>query len=166
MQGIWRVFSDSKILDHSCDIEKMAVWLLPELFDGLVVTTNLDQLLEYVYEKQGHSFSKVYLPGEGPTKENYIMREPDAHYLYKFHGPIEKSNHLDYSKIVITEEQYERNYSPDSDVVRFLKKVYKQKSLLFLGCSLEYGKTLDIFRDSMESGMINYAIVPCCCSSF
>lgn len=143
------------------DIRKMAVWLLPMLFTGITITTNLDRMLEFVYNEQGNKFIRTLLPGERPYVRNEVLSDPNSHDLLKLHGSIEEDGRVDYSKIVFTESAYNRNYTPGSELFVMLQKVYEKKTLLFLGCSLEKDRTLDILRNTIDFGESNFAIVNC-----
>ena len=159
------LFDPAELPKNRAQIEKMAVWLLPALFKGLAVTTNLDRMLEYVYDQQGRTFTNEFLPGERAFLQKKNLRDPGAHYLYKFHGTVEADGSLDYGMTVFTQRQYTEHYDPHTEagakLLGTLKAVYQQKPLLFLGCSLEQDRTLEVLREILEPGMENYAIVAC-----
>ena len=156
-----KLFSPEKLSTRIQEIREMPVWLLPMLFKGNAITTNLDRMLEYVYENQGLPFNTICLPGERAWLFNAAIKAPDAHNLYKLHGSVEADGRLSYDKVVFTETQYDKNYTPDSDLVKVLSSTLEKKTLLFLGCSLEQDRTLDIINQVKEPGTEHYAILPC-----
>ncbi len=137
------------------ELEKEAVYLLPLLFKVLVITTNFEQVLEKVYNKQQTSFSAIGHPGD---KEKLIkaLRSKDKTTLYKFHGDISEPGHL-----ILTKEKYEENYTTNSDLVKELAKCFEHKIMLFLGCSLNKDRTMSVLKQTLEDGVVNYAIVDC-----
>lgn len=160
-QDFAEIYSPLELKKNISTIRQMAVWLLPLLFEGIAVTTNLDRMLEFVYNEYANQFSHVLLPGERSWLRNKSLQTPDAHYLYKFHGTIEADGNADYSSIVFTESSYDKHYAPNSDLINTLKDIYKKKVLLFLGCSLEKDRTLDVLSETIEPGRTNYAIINC-----
>ena len=156
-----KLFSPEKLSPNLQKIRGMPVWLLPMLFKGNVFTTNLDRMLEYVYENQGLPFNTICLPGERAWLFNAALKAPDAHNLYKLHGSVEADGRLSYDKVIFTKRQYDENYKPDSDLVKALSATLRKKTLLFLGCSLEQDRTLDIINQVKEPGTEHYAILPC-----
>ena len=156
-----KLFSPDKLSTRIQKIREMPVWLLPMLFKGNAITTNLDRMMEYVYESQGLPFNTICLPGERAWLFNAATKAPDAHNLYKLHGSVETDGRLSYDKVVFTETQYDENYKPDSDLVKVLSDTLGKKTLLFLGCSMEQDRTLDIINQVKEPGTEHYAILPC-----
>ena len=155
------IFRNDLIKDNLSKLQKMAVWLLPYLFEGLVVTTNLDRVIEEVYEAHQRPFDGELLPGERLGIQTATLRTPYMHYIFKFHGTIEKDGRLDYSKTVFTRSQYDNNYSDGSDLVKLLKDIYNKKPLLFMGCSLMKDRVLDVLETIKVTELVNYAIIPC-----
>lgn len=75
--------------------------------------------------------------------------------LYKIHGDITEPT----TSIVLTKEQYEKAYSND-ELRKMLTQVYTSKELLFLGCSLEKDRPLELLQQVSEAGTGHYAIIP------
>lgn len=151
-------FSGERLKGREEQLENEAVWLLPELFRGLVITTNFDPVLETVYQKQGHAFKALLGPGENELLTT-ALRENNDEVLFKVHGTV-KGSLLDYGKIVLTKRQYEKHYSKDSALVQDLKECFRTKLLFFLGCSLEGDRTMDLLREILRPGIDNYTIIP------
>ena len=143
----------------SSQISKQSVWLLPFLFpDSPVVTTNFDRVLELVYEKQNKQFDTIILPGRQELHNQLI--QGNRHGLFKIHGDIGNSM-IEYSSIIFTERQYNENYQIGSQLVESLQRWFLGKMLLFLGCSLNIDRTMELLQRiiKLNSGVTHYAII-------
>lgn len=152
---IKNVYSTSKIQSSSQIIETSAVWLLPTLFQGLIMTTNYDQLLEYVYSRQFPQWTiPVCHPGHREALNESIRM--NTCLIYKIHGSITEPSNL-----VMTEESYLEAYKDGSAVREDLTFCYRARPLLFLGCSLNEDWTLKLWDSIDDAGLYNYAILEC-----
>ena len=150
-------FDAAKIFEFSIEkkLYKQAVYLLPKLFRSLVITTNFEMVIEHVYGKNGLPFcNNIGHPGH--TEMLYRALRENRQTLYKFHGDISEIG-----KLVLTKESYDSNYSPESSLVEELRRCFEQKMLLFLGCSLENDRTLELLNRIIGNGITNYAILSC-----
>ena len=120
-----------------------AILQTPALTRGPVVTTNLDCVLEQVFERAGHPFASV---GLGPHADVVFgALHQDRPFLIKIHGGLD-----DPLTRVLTLEDYHRAYgSRDAHHVRselplprVLEQIFTTRTLLFLGCSLNLDRTL------------------------
>ena len=152
-------FSEKKLAEKEIQLSEEAVWVLPELFQELVITTNFDQVLEYVYKKRSHEFKEVFGPGKNELLLT-ALREKNEGALFKLHGTI-KDGFVDYSNIVLTESQYRRHYSDDAALTGSMKECFNDKLLLFLGCSLKQDLTMELLRKTLRPGIKNYTIINC-----
>lgn len=118
-----------------------AVWLLTELFNDTVLTTNYDRLLEQALGA-GHEDRLQII--------NALMRseQPDAKRttIVKLHGDITKPG-----KCILSKNQYDDAYGADAldlslPIPKLLSHYYQNASLLFLGCSLNNDRTVQVFR--------------------
>ena len=153
------LFSAEKLEKKRNQLPREAISLLPYLFPNLVLTTNFDQALETVYQESGHPFAGVLHPGQ-PELLVQFLRANGNQGLLKLHGTIIGSN-IDYSKIVFTLRQYDHHYSPGSELGAALADCYRQKMMLFLGCSLEKDRTMEVLRKVWKKGQTHYAILNC-----
>ena len=138
----WRLFSER--VEHDLRITDPnaidgPVCLLPGLFSSLVVTTNLDNVLETVYRicdlPFGHTLS-------GTSLARYrSLKDPKERFLLKLHG-----DHENQQGRVLLSSEYDEAYSSDSPTREELVLIYRQYSLLFLGCSLGPDRTVDLVR--------------------
>ena len=118
------------------------IMLLPKISRGCMITTNFDCVIETVIGKgnldgymhgvqQGNKFVPKLIKGD--------------RCILKLHGDAE-----DHATYVFTGEQYKDAYGAPFDFSKPLPKALRQifisHSLLFLGCSLEQDKTLELFK--------------------
>ncbi len=145
--------------------------LLPRLFNGMVVTTNYDKVLEIVYGQQSAGFSHTMTPSTHIAPMAVVepgIRE-NNHILFKLHGDVDDS-----SSRVLTEEEYERIYGAlkekrdKTEKVKFKKGSYLEmlaymlihSSFLFLGCSLLSDRPLELLQlQTGESLLSNFAFL-------
>jgi len=158
-----RTFSRDKLEAARDKLDVQAVPLLPHLFRGLVLTTNFDEVLESVYGSENLS---VWGPGD--QKALYeLERESDRRVcgLFKLHGGLREGK-MDYDRLVFLERQYDRWYTKGTDLVKTLKKEFDNRILLFLGCSLDKDRTMDVLEEILrpegpKEAIFNYAIIDC-----
>ncbi len=136
---------------------------LPSLARGCIITTNFDDILETHFHGLGRGFTNVMT---GTQENDFVKKllagEPG---LLKLHGNFESE-----ATHVFTASQYEAAYGPRGAVdfarplPRVLRQIYISHSLLFLGCSLGPDRTLDLFKQVLDSGHYivpwHYAILP------
>ena len=121
-------------IDDPRDIDG-PIGLLPDLFSNLVITTNLDDVLENLYELCNSSFGHVV---SGARIGDYRqIRGPTENILLKLHGDCRKQE----GRVLLSTE-YESTYAPGNVVHDELILIYQQYSLLFLGCSLGPDRTV------------------------
>ncbi len=157
-----------KLLDYdkiqSCDTEKLyasAVYVLPLLFhDGIVMTTNFDRVLEEVYDRHHKKFGKIISPYEPDLLTQ--MRQCTPHCLFKLHGDIGPEIR-DIERMVFTREQYDKAYADNGPLMKELPHWFQNRRLLFLGCSLEKDRTMEVLQQvsKCNAGLDHYAILAC-----
>jgi len=144
------------------DIMKSAIQLLPEIADGCVITTNYDKVIEKVYDHSKKSFEGFMY---GTQQKNRFVTDllRGDRCLLKLHGNVgEPENYI------LTLSQYNEAYGSEPDFSKALPKTLRQifisHSLLFLGCSMEQDRTLDLFKAIKEEEQFeipeHYAILP------
>ena len=117
------------------------VRLLPYLFPRLVLTTNLDNVLEHVYKACANAFSYV-LSGSNVTRYRQL-RNPQERFLLKLHGDCQSPDDR-----VLLFNEYEAAYGPISSLRDELTLLYRHHSMLFLGCSLGADRTVQLIREA------------------
>ncbi|CAK2831389.1 SIR2-like domain-containing protein [Vibrio crassostreae] len=126
--------------------------LLPNLTKGCVVTTNFDRLIEKRFET--HTGKVLDGCMYGKQEENSFVSQllKGENCLMKLHGDSEKPQ-----SYVFTESQYKEAYGDcaidfKKQLPRSLRQIYISYSLLFIGCSLEQDRTLELFKSVKEEG--------------
>lgn len=156
-----------KLLEECPDaaMRSSAAWMLPYLFpEAPAVTTNFDQVLETVYECSQQRFTDILGPQQ--LCQRTQARQQRHHSLLKLHGSIGKT--IDRNAIVFTEEQYNQAYQPESRLVAELTELFQNDTLLFLGCSLQMDRTLEVLKNLQPDGsyLTHFAILGCAPDKF
>lgn len=148
-------FGKEKLYDPAFEpvIRAQAVYLLPELFKGLVLTTNFDAAIERAYELHDAGFRNIGHPGNLALLKDALLSGEAT--LYKFHGDISEPEGL-----VLTKERYDSCYRRTGALVKGLRACFSRKSMLFLGCSLTRDRTMDVLREVLK-GCCHYAVLDC-----
>lgn len=133
-----RIEHDLRIDDP--DVIDGAVRLLPAIFPDLVITTNLDDLLERHYDRCGAGFEHVLSGGELARYRQ--LKTPKKRFLLKLHGDCRRSD----TRILLKPE-YDVAYAPGSVTREELTLLYRTNHLLFMGCSLGADRTVELVAD-------------------
>lgn len=115
--------------------------LITELFTDTVITTNYDRLIEQAFDTGANNAFQV-------INGMNALAEPatDRVSIIKLHGDIKSPRHC-----ILSKNQYDQAYGNGGiDMTRPIPKLleyyYKNSSLLFLGCSLNNDRTVQVFR--------------------
>lgn len=128
------------------------VTLLPLLANGCIVTTNFDTVIEDLFKEKGPSLDG-YMYGT-QAGNNFVQRLlRGERCILKLHGDAGQAN-----THVFTQAQYQAAYGGaggepfafQNQLPRALRQIFISHSLLFLGCSLEQDKTLDLFKSVVD----------------
>lgn len=113
-----------------------------------IFTTNYDNIAKHVF-KDHYVVDEVF-----DLKRNTITDlfessiRKNKKCIFKLHGSINIEN-----SIVIDENDYDRIYN-NPKFIDIFKDCYKQDSLLFVGCSLEDDRTMEILRKIKEDKQV------------
>jgi len=126
--------------------------LLPKLCSGAMITTNFDTLIEGWFKtnvagefdgilcglQENHNFITKLLKGD--------------RCLLKLHGDASQAD-----SYIFTRNQYEQGYGLNSidyrkQLPKALRQIYISHSLVFLGCSLQQDKTIELFEQVRSEG--------------
>jgi hypothetical protein len=112
---------------------------LTELFIDTVITTNYDRLIEQAYDT-GEDKAFQIINGLNALEEP----EADKTTIIKLHGDIQ-----DPARCILSKNQYDQNYGyPNLDLTLPIPKLisyyYRNSNLLFLGCSLNNDRTMQV----------------------
>jgi hypothetical protein len=140
--------------------------LLPQLSKSCVVTTNFDCLIEKKFEISTGNTLKGYMYGKQEQNGFVSQLLKGEQCLMKLHGDSEQAQ-----SYVFTESQYKDAYGDgeidfNKQLPRSLRQIYISYSLLFIGCSLEQDRTLELFKSVMDQGHFeipsHYALLADC----
>jgi len=126
------------------------VTLLKDISSGCIITTNFDQVIEEVI---GRGAIEGYMHGKQTPNKFFPKLKKGERCLLKLHGDAE-----DPDSYIFTEEQYNYAYGCETyfdfrtSLSQVLRQIFISHSLLFLGCSLEQDKTLQLFKEVSNSG--------------
>ena len=132
------------------------LWL-PKLFQSGIITTNYDHLLETLYREQLEYEFELLLPRykKDEAAIDRVLRQ-NKPYLIKLHGDASR-----YEYCILTEEQYQEIYTGESDYEKLIGRIFENKIILFLGCSLISDRTLTLLnRLTNHRDIYHYAILP------
>lgn len=129
----------------------LATKKLPQITTDLIITTNLDNIIETLWEDYNLDL-KIITPDSTDTLNDATQQ--NDYCLVKLHGSVEES-----SKYVLTKEQYDETYGITSENnIDFNKpfpsnlgRIMVSKTLLFLGCSLKSDRTLHVLDSIMRN---------------
>lgn len=158
-------------LDESDEISRDAsVQWIPTLFpQSPIITTNLDTVLETVYRNNGKPIDQILY---GTTFDDQHLRKITMnknHVLLKIHGCIKDKN-----TIVFSENQYSKLYGTleqnraykgrqNKKFPKSFRKMAESVRFLFLGCSLNEDRYLELLKQiresSKEDANYHYAII-------
>lgn len=130
---------------------RFAVGRLPMLASGPVITTNFDSVLEYVFRAADAPFERV-ITGTEPDNVIRAMQR-NEHALIKIHGDA-----TDRTARVFTGLEYDAQYTGISKLARVM---FTNRPLLFLGCSLDKDRTLDVLEAIHQEipGLAHYGVL-------
>ena len=132
------------------------VCLLPMIASGPVITTNFDGVLEAAFGAMGSPFVRV-VTGQEPDHVIRAMHRNER-VLIKLHG-----NATDRSARVFTGLEYDAQYGDGNGerIPKLARIMFTNRPLLFLGCSLQGDRTLDVLEALHEElpGLSHYGVL-------
>ena len=139
-------------------LRKGAISVLPHLFyNGYIITTNYDRLLENAFLLAQHPFEYTLTPSR--VNISKAAQQQGSHILFKLHGDLSRTLEED---IVLTRRQYEEAYKEGSPAREYVYSILKNRILFFLGCSLYQDVIVQILRElNSSSNLKHYALVSC-----
>lgn len=115
------------------------VEMLPYVFDGCVVTTNFDNVLERCFSNAAMPFSEKLAGCE--SQEIRRSMAANIKFLLMLHGKATSGRGR-----TLTRSEYDAHYVGEITLAKTIKAFCNSKSLLFLGCSLTVDRTLSEIR--------------------
>lgn len=115
--------------------------LISELFTDTLITTNYDRLLEQVFDT-GRDHKVQVINGITALEKP----DPDKVTIIKLHGDIQKPK-----RCILGKAQYDQAYGVNGidlnkPIPKLLEYYFKNNSLLFIGCSLNNDRTVEVFK--------------------
>ena len=159
-KAISRTFGDSHLNGKQLT---GAVSFLPRLVSGPIITTNFDHVLERIFENAGTPFENTFW--NSPTPKGLVFRH--RRVLLKLHGDVDGDGtdrvltRKDYERVYGSEISSDANYSSSHPLPTLLQWLLVSRTLLFLGCSLGYDRTMKVLEQVVQdnSYIEHYAIV-------
>jgi len=125
---------------------KGAALLLKRICSGCVITTNFDNVIESVC-----GLFEGYMHGVQAGNKFVSKLMKGDRCILKLHGDAEAAE-----SYIFTGKQYLDGYGSPLDfskpLPRALRQIFISQSLLFLGCSLDQDKTLELFQQVRDDG--------------
>jgi len=127
------------------------VGLLPKICDGCIITTNFDDVIETVFNKNQKPI-EGYMHGTQTQNQFAAKLIQGERCILKLLGTVN-----DPETYIFSEAQYNYAYGDDASfdytrpLAKTLRQIFVSHSLLFLGCSLEQDRTLGLFQDVVNS---------------
>ncbi len=178
------LFSSQKLNNEK--ISNSALMLLPKLHPQIILTTNYDSAIERAYYLSKHYSDnddedavrareiesiKVLTPC-ARTREfvnlikNRLTESTSKPILYKFHGDVQDNgsthdlilSEKSYNEVYGTKAEIKKKYM-NKDVIKNLYMFLFAKTILFIGCSLERDRIMDLI--SVNTEVEHYAFVGC-----
>lgn len=142
---VLNTFDGSNVLEFFGTLD-----LLPQVSDGCIITTNFDNLIERVYTTKNRSI-EGYMHGTQSQNQFASKLIQGERCILKLHG-----NYSDPETYIFSKSQYDQAYGEEgldytNPLAKVLRQIFVSHSLLFLGCSLETDKTLELFIDVVSS---------------
>lgn len=132
-----------------------ADYLISELFQDTLITTNYDRLIEQSFDFGGDKAVEVLTPAT-------ILQAPDATKVtvIKLHGNVDAP-----ASCILSKAQYDAAYGGDAidlalPIPQALDYYFRNSSLLFLGCSLNQDRTIRVFEAIKTTAKADGAHVP------
>lgn len=122
--------------------------LLTKISTGAIITTNYDKIIETVFEIERKSFHDFM---HGVQQKNQFVKKliKGDRCILKLHGDVEYEDTYIFCKDQYDDAYYEvgsDKFDFKKPLPKTLRQIFISHSLLFLGCSLEQDKTLDLFK--------------------
>lgn len=116
-----------------------------------VVTTNFDRVLKRVFDASGQPFEAEVWGARAYSFQRALTdNEP---FLLKIHGDV-----LDPTDRVFTLSEYEAKYT-NGGIAGLLSYLFSHRSVLFLGCSLEQDRVMEILEQQSSAPYSHFAFL-------
>lgn len=117
------------------------VRIIPALFSGIILTTNLDNVLEYTFLNSKTSFHHTLAGRDISRYRN--LKSPTKRFLLKLHG-----DHSDPTTHVLSTDEYDDVYEAGQKIREDISLLFRTNTALFLGCSLSTDRTMQLLYET------------------
>ena len=114
---------------------------IPRIFNGPMMTTNVDLCLEEIY---GHRLEVLCPHAEYHLSQAHRALQTAAPILFKLHGSVPDREHMDFTK-----EAYDTVYpcsQQPTPLSETLSSIFRSRPVLFLGCSLDTDRVVQVLN--------------------
>ena len=118
---------------------------IPRIFNGPMMTTNVDLCLEELYE---HRVEVLCPHTKYPLPQAHRALQTAAPTLFKLHGSVSDREHM-----VFTKEDYDTVYpcsQQPTPLSETLSSIFRSSPVLFLGCSLDTDRVVQVLNACCE----------------
>lgn len=118
---------------------------IPRIFNGPMMTTNVDLCLEELY---GHRLEVLCPHDEYHLSQADRALQSAAPILFKLHGSVSDREHM-----VFTKEDYDTVYPCSQEptpLSETLSSIFRSRPVLFLGCSLDTDRVVQVLNACCE----------------
>ena len=118
---------------------------IPRIFNGPMMTTNVDLCLEELY---GHRVEVLCPHTEYHLPQADRALQTAAPILFKLHGSVSDREHM-----VFTKEAYDTVYPCSQEptpLSKTLSSIFRSRPVLFLGCSLDTDRVVQVLNACCE----------------
>ena len=118
---------------------------IPRIFNGPMMTTNVDLCLEEIY---GHRLEVLCPHTEYHLPQADRSLQTAAPILFKLHGSVSDREHM-----VFTKEAYDTVYPCSQEptpLSKTLSSIFRSRPVLFLGCSLDTDRVVQVLNACCE----------------
>lgn len=136
-------------IEHDLRVDSVSdlsgpVLFLGEIFMRRVLSTNLDDVLEHVFRLCGRPFEHV-LVGRDIERYRHVAASNQP-MLLKIHGDCHRNDGR-----VLGVAEYDTAYAPGSPQRQAIELLCRTNSLLWLGCSLSFDRTVRLMEEVIKA---------------
>ncbi|OLS23713.1 MAG: hypothetical protein HeimC3_23560 [Candidatus Heimdallarchaeota archaeon LC_3] len=127
---------------NESEIDNSSIKKIVDIFpDSLIITTNYDNVIEKAFTISDNPIrnNNVYLGANLGNIEKYL--KPTQNILIKIHGTIKEP-----ANRILSKSQYNTHYKSKNPLPDLLTKLMTSRSFLFIGCSLENDRMLQLLE--------------------
>lgn len=134
-----------ELFDNRFDVEnelRGCVQLVPQIFDGLMITTNYDTVIERSFSQYSTSHLEKVCGNEVEEIKRYLATGESL--LIKLHGTSIRAKNR-----VLTKKEYDKSYLEDNSI-QSLFEALSHQTLLFMGCSLNNDRPFKVMQGVVD----------------